>query len=253
MNLVKRVIPCLDIKNKRVVKGINFKSLKDAGDPVEIANIYNDQGADEIVFLDITASLEKRELILEIIENVAKKIFIPLTVGGGIKNIKDVNKLFNSGADKICVNTSVIYNPSLLLEISKKYGSQCVVVAIDVKKNINNFWEVFSHGGHVPTGINVKKWIKKIIKLGAGELLITSMDRDGTYNGFDISLLSFISKFTTIPVIASGGVGKLQHLVDGIKLGKVDAVLAASIFHYGKFSIQDAKKFLLENNIPVRL
>lgn len=253
MTLTKRIIPCLDVKNGRVVKGINFINLKDAGDPVEIASIYNKQGADEIVFLDITSSLNINNLILNIIKNVTKKIFIPLTVGGGIKNIENVEKLLNSGADKICINTSVVYKPSLLEEISKKYGSQCVIVAIDVKKKKDNFWEVFTHGGKISTGINVIDWVKKVVELGAGELLITSMDKDGTCNGFDCSLISSITKIVKIPVIASGGAGTLQDLVDVIKIGKADAVLAASIFHYGKFSIQDVKQFMFKNNISIRL
>ena len=249
--LKNRIIPCLDVKNGRVVKGINFIDLKDAGDPVEQAKIYSDGGADEICFLDITASNENRNTIYEVVKKTSKKCFVPLTVGGGVRSIKDVNKLLNCGADKVSINTAAVQNSEVIVESSKKFGSQCIVVAIDAKKNNDN-WKVFTHGGRNNSGIDAIEFAKKMEDSGAGELLVTSMDRDGTQKGYDIALMSQISSKVNIPVIASGGVGNLDHLVDGIKLGKASAVLAASIFHYGKYSIQEAKDYLDLKGIPVR-
>ena len=250
--LKNRIIPCLDVKNGRVVKGINFVDLKDAGDPVEQAKIYSDSGADEICFLDITASNENRDTIYEVVEKTSKKCFVPLTVGGGVRSIEDINKLLNCGADKVSINTAAVQNPKVVLESSKKFGSQCIVVAIDAKKNGKN-WEIFTHGGRNSTGIDAIVYAKKMEECGAGELLVTSMDRDGTQVGYDIELMSKISSKVNIPVIASGGVGNLDHLVEGIKLGKASAVLAASIFHYGKHSIKEAKEYLDSKGIPVRI
>ena len=249
--LKNRIIPCLDVKNGRVVKGINFVDLQDAGDPVEQAKIYSDGGADEICFLDITASNENRDTIFEVVEKTSKKCFVPLTVGGGVRNIEDINKLLNCGADKVSINTAAVLNPEVVLESSKKFGSQCIVVAIDAKKN-GDMWEIFTHGGRNKTGINALEFAKKMEKNGAGELLVTSMDKDGTQSGYDIELMKKISSSVNIPVIASGGVGDLDHLVDGIKSG-ASAVLAASIFHYGTFSIEEAKQYLASKNIPVRI
>ena len=250
--LKNRIIPCLDVKNGRVVKGINFVDLKDAGDPVEQAQIYSDSGADEICFLDITASNENRDTIYDVVKKTSKKCFVPLTVGGGIRNVEDINKLLNCGADKVSINTAAVQNEKVVLESSKKFGSQCIVVAIDAKKNANK-WEVFTHGGRNNSGIDALEYAKKMEDSGAGELLVTSMDRDGTQVGYDIDLMSKISSIVNIPVIASGGVGNLDHLVDGIKLGKVSAVLAASIFHYGKYTIKEAKEYLKSKNVQVRL
>ena len=252
MGLAKRIIPCLDVNAGRVVKGINFVSLQDAGDPVEIARKYDEEGADELTFLDITASSDNRGLILDIIESVAKEIFIPLTVGGGVRSTDDVRRLLNAGADKISINTSAIINPKLVAEASSRFGSQCIVVAIDAKK-VGDHWEVFTHGGRNPTGLNAVEWAKKMVNLGAGELLLTSMDRDGTKVGFDIDLTKLISDAVEVPIIASGGVGNLQHLVDGVLLGGADAVLAASIFHYGEYTIREAKEFMSNNNVEIRL
>ncbi len=249
--LKNRIIPCLDVKNGRVVKGINFVDLKDAGDPVEQAKIYSDGGADEICFLDITASNENRDTIYEVVEKTSKKCFVPLTVGGGVRSIEDINKLLNCGADKVSINTAAVQNPEVVVESSKKFGSQCIVVAIDAKKN-GDMWEIFTHGGRNKTGINAIEFAKKMEKNGAGELLVTSMDKDGTQSGYDIELMKNISSSVNIPVIASGGVGTLDHLVDGIKSG-ANAVLAASIFHYGTFSIEEAKQYLASKNIPVRI
>ena len=249
--LKNRIIPCLDVKNGRVVKGINFVDLKDAGDPVEQAKIYSDGGADEICFLDITASNENRETIYEVVERTSKKCFVPLTVGGGVRSVEDINKLLNCGADKVSINTAAVQNPEVIIEGSKKFGSQCIVVAIDAKKN-DDKWEVFTHGGRNNTKMNAIDFAKKIEDSGAGELLVTSMDRDGTQVGYDIDLISKISSKVNIPVIASGGVGNLDHLVDGIKSG-ASAVLAASIFHYGKHSVKDAKEYLDSKGIPVRI
>ena len=250
--LKNRIIPCLDVKNGRVVKGINFVDLQDAGDPVEQAKIYSDGGADEICFLDITASNENRDTIFEVVEKTSKKCFVPLTVGGGVRNIEDINKLLNCGADKVSINTAAVLNPEVVVESSKKFGSQCIVVAIDAKKN-GDMWEIFTHGGRNKTGINALEFAKKMEKNGAGELLVTSMDKDGTQSGYDIELMKKISSSVNIPVIASGGVGNLDHLVDGIKLGNASAVLAASIFHYGKHSIKEAKEYLDSKGIPVRI
>ena len=250
--LKNRIIPCLDVKNGRVVKGINFVNLKDAGDPVEQAKIYSDSGADEICFLDITASNENRETIYDVVKRTSKNCFVPLTVGGGIRSVEDVNRLLNCGADKVSINTAAVQNSKLVEESSKKFGSQCIVVAIDAKKNSDK-WEIFTHGGRNSTGINAIEYATKMENCGAGELLITSMDRDGTQKGYDNDLLNNISSIVNIPVIASGGVGNLDHLVDGIKIGKASAVLAASIFHYGTYTISDAKKYLNKNQIPVRM
>ena len=250
--LKNRIIPCLDVKNGRVVKGINFVDLKDAGDPVEQAKIYSDGGADEICFLDITASNENRDIIYDVVDKTSKKCFVPLTVGGGIRSVEDINKLLNCGADKVSINTAAVENSKIVINSSKKFGSQCIVVAIDAKKN-GRKWEVFTHGGRNNSGIDALEYAKQMEDNGAGELLITSMDKDGTQVGYDIDLISKISSRVNIPVIASGGVGNLDHLVDGIKLGKASAVLAASIFHYGKYSVKDAKDYLDSKGIPVRI
>ena len=250
--LKNRIIPCLDVKNGRVVKGINFVNLKDAGDPVEQAKIYSDSGADEICFLDITATNENRDTIYDVVERTSKNCFVPLTVGGGVRSVEDVKKLLNCGADKVSINTAAVQNLKVVEESSKKFGSQCIVVAIDAKKN-NDMWEIFTHGGRNSTGINAIEYATKMENCGAGELLVTSMDRDGTQIGYDNELLSKISSIVNIPIIASGGVGNLEHLVDGIKIGKASAVLAASIFHYGTYTISDAKKYLNKNQIPVRM
>ena len=250
--LKNRIIPCLGVKNGRVVKGINFIDLKDAGDPVEQAKIYSDGGADEICFLDITASNENRDTIYEVVEKTSKKCFVPLTVGGGVRSVEDINKLLNCGADKVSINTAAVQNSKLVIESSKKFGSQCIVVAVDAKKN-GNKWEIFTHGGRKNTKIDAIDYAKKMEEHGAGELLVTSMDRDGTQIGYDIELMSNISSKVNIPVIASGGVGNLDHLVEGIKLGKASAVLAASIFHYGKYSLKEAKEYLDSKGIPVRI
>ena len=250
--LKNRIIPCLDVKNGRVVKGINFVDLKDAGNPVEQAQIYSDGGADEICFLDITASNENRETIYEVVEKTSKKCFVPLTVGGGVRSIEDINSLLSCGADKVSINTAAVQNPNVIIESSKKFGSQCIVVAIDAKKNEDK-WEVFTHGGRNNTGIDAIEFSKKMEDSGVGELLVTSMDRDGTQIGYDNDLIFNISSNVNVPIIASGGVGNLDHLVDGIKLGKASAVLAASIFHYGKYSVKEAKEYLDSKGIPVRI
>jgi len=250
--LKNRIIPCLDVKNGRVVKGINFVDLKDAGDPVEQAKIYSDSGADEICFLDITASNENRDTIYDVVERTSKKCFVPLTVGGGVRNVDDISKLLNCGADKVSINTAAVQNSEVIVESSRKFGSQCIVVEIDAKKNKDK-WEIFTHGGRNYTGIDAIEFAKKMEDSGAGELLITSMDRDGTQIGYDIELMSNISSTVNIPIIASGGVGNLDHLVDGIKIGNASAVLAASIFHYGTYSIMQAKEYLDLKGIPVRI
>ena len=252
MTVAKRIIPCLDVNDGRVVKGINFVELKDAGDPVEIAKSYNEQGADELTFLDITASSDNRGLLFDIIEKVANQIFIPLTVGGGVRNCDDIRNLLNSGADKVGINTSAILNPNFVSESSSRFGSQAIVVAIDAKK-VDDHYEVFTHGGRNATGINAIDWARKMADFGAGELLITSMDRDGTKEGFDNNLMKSISETVDIPIIASGGAGSLRHLVDGVKDGEADAVLAASIFHYGEYTIQEAKNYMYEHGIEMRL
>jgi len=257
MSLAKRIIPCLDVTNGRVVKGVNFVELRDAGDPVEISRRYDEQGADELTFLDITASSDNRDLILHIIEDVAAQVFIPLTVGGGVRQVEDIRRLLNAGADKVSINTSAVLNPQLVADATSHYGSQCIVVAIDAKQvsspDGSPRWEVFTHGGRKATGIDAIEWAKKMQSLGAGEILLTSMDRDGTRNGFDISLTRAVSDAVDIPVIASGGVGNLDHLVDGILQGHADAVLAASIFHYGEFTVQQAKQYMAQHGIEVRL
>ncbi len=250
--LKNRIIPCLDVKNGRVVKGINFVDLKDAGDPVEQAKIYSDGGADEICFLDITASNENRDTIYEVVKKTSKKCFVPLTVGGGVRSIEDINKLLNCGADKVSINTAAVQNPKIVMESSLKFGSQCIVVAIDAKKE-GNSWKIFTHGGRNKTDIDAIKFAKQMEEYGVGELLVTSMDRDGTQKGYDIDLILKISSIVNIPVIASGGVGNLDHLAEGITKGKANAVLAASIFHYGKYSIKQAKVYLGKKGIPVRI
>jgi imidazole glycerol-phosphate synthase subunit HisF len=251
--LAKRIIPCLDVTGGRVVKGVNFVELRDAGDPVEIARRYDGQGADEITFLDITASSDGRDLILPIIEAVASTVFIPLTVGGGVRKVEDVRRLLNAGADKVSMNTSAVQNPQLVFEASQKHGSQCIVVAIDAKQTAPGKWEVFTHGGRTATGLDVVKWARQLESLGAGELLLTSMDRDGTRSGFDLGLTRAVSDAVGIPVIASGGVGGLEDLANGITEGHADAVLAASIFHYGQHTVGEAKRFMAERGIPMRL
>lgn len=251
--LSKRIIPCMDVTAGRVVKGINFVGLQDAGDPVEIAQRYDEQGADELTFLDITATSDERDLILHIIEAVASKVFIPLTVGGGVRQLSDVRRLLNAGADKVSMNSSAVANPDLVSEASAYFGSQCIVVAIDAKRSAANRWEVFTHGGRKNTGIDAIEWAKEVTKRGAGEILLTSMDRDGTKDGFDLILTAAVSQAVSVPVIASGGVGDLQDLVDGIQIGKADAVLAASIFHYGQHTVQEAKQFMARKGIAVRI
>ncbi len=250
--LKNRIIPCLDVKNGRVVKGINFVDLQDAGDPVEQAKIYSDGGADEICFLDITASNENRDTIYHVVKETSKKCFVPLTVGGGVRSIEDINKLLNCGADKVSINTAAVKDSNVVLESSKKFGSQCIVVAIDAKKN-GDKWEVYTHGGRNNSGLDALEFSKKMEDSGAGELLVTSMDRDGTQIGYDIELMKKISSMVNIPLIASGGVGNLDHLAEGIKEGNASAVLAASIFHYGKHSVIEAKEYLNSKGIPVRI
>ena len=254
MGLAKRIIPCLDVDNGRVVKGINFVGLRDAGDPVEVAKRYNDAGADELTFLDITASSDNRQTILHVIEAVATQVFIPLTVGGGVRSVADVKKLLNAGADKVSINTSAVTNPDLVREVTGVFGSQAVVVAIDAKavNEDNSHWEVFTHGGRKTTGLDAVSWAKKMQEYGAGEILLTSMDRDGTKTGFNLPLTRAVSEAVDIPVIASGGVGSVEHLVDGIIKGKADAVLAASIFHFGEVSICQAKQAMEQAGITVR-
>ena len=252
MGLAKRIIPCLDVTDGRVVKGVNFVELRDAGDPVEIARRYDEQGADELTFLDITASSDNRGLILHIIEEVASQVFIPLTVGGGVRAVEDVRRLLNAGADKVSMNTAAVVNPQLVADASGRFGSQCIVVAIDAKR-VGDHWEVFTHGGRKPTGLDAVAWAKKMVELGAGELLLTSMDRDGTKSGFDLALTRAISDAVDVPIIASGGVGNLDHLVDGVKQGGADAVLAASIFHFGEYSVDQAKHYMVDHGIEVRL
>lgn len=250
--LGKRIVPCLDVKTGRVVKGVNFVNLKDAGDPVESASIYSREGADEVVFLDITASLEARRTMLEIVKNTAEQVFIPFTVGGGIRNLEDIQLLLKTGADKISINTAAVENPSLIKESSEAFGSQCIVVAIDAKM-ANGKWEVYTYGGTKPTGLDAIEWAKKCEGLGAGEILLTSMDKDGTKDGYDLELTRKISESINIPVIASGGAGNLEHLYQALKEGKADAVLAASIFHYGEYSIREAKEYLKNKGISVRI
>ena len=249
--LAKRIIPCLDVKDGRVVKGTQFVDLKDAGDPVENAKAYDLQGADEIAFLDITASYEKRDILIDIVRRTAEEIFIPLTVGGGVRNLEDIRKLLKAGADKVSINTAAVKDPHFVGRASKRFGSQCIVIAIDAKRK-GEGWEVFTHGGRVPTGIDAHQWAKQMEELGAGEILLTSMDRDGTKDGYDIDLTRTISEQVGIPVIASGGVGTLEHLYEGLVLGKADAVLAASIFHYREYTISQVKTYLKEKGVVVR-
>jgi len=251
--LAKRIIPCLDVTGGRVVKGVNFVELRDAGDPVEIAARYNDQGADELTFLDITATSDGRDLILHIIEAVASQVFIPLTVGGGVRTVEDVRRLLNAGADKVSFNSAAIANPQVIRDASQKYGAQCIVVAIDAKaRSDHSGWDVYSHGGRKNTGLDAVAWARQMTEHGAGEILLTSMDRDGTKIGFDLALTRAVSDAVSVPVIASGGVGALEHLSDGIRIGGADAVLAASIFHYGEFTVGQAKALLARDGIPVR-
>ena len=256
--LAKRIIPCLDVDRGRVVKGINFVGLRDAGDPVEIARRYNEQGADELTFLDITASSEERDLILHVVEEVAAQVFIPLTVGGGVRRVEDVRRLLNAGADKVSINTAAVQNPQLVADASGRHGAQCIVVAIDARQtkpaaSSGIRWEVFTHGGRRPAGLDVVEWARKMQQLGAGEILLTSMDRDGTREGFDLALTRAVAEAVDVPVIASGGVGKLEHLAEGVLEGRADAVLAASIFHFGEFTVRAAKEHLAKRGIEVRL
>lgn len=255
MGLAKRIIPCLDVDNGRVVKGVQFVDIRDAGDPVEIARRYDEQGADELTFLDITASHEDRETMVHVVEEVAGQVFIPLTVGGGIRKVEDIRRMLNAGADKVAINTAAVHNPEFVKEAAEKFGSQCIVVAIDAKQ-VNDKpkrWEIFTHGGRKPTGIDAIEWARKMVAYGAGEILLTSMDRDGTKTGFDLDLTRAISEAVSVPVIASGGVGELEHLVEGVKQGRADAVLAASIFHFGEYTIEEAKRRMAANGIEVRL
>jgi cyclase len=251
--LAKRIIPCLDVNAGRVVKGVNFVELRDAGDPVEIAKRYDDQGADEITFLDITASSDDRDIILHIVEAVASQVFIPLTVGGGVRQVDDVRRLLNAGADKVSMNTAAVNNPQLVADASARVGAQCIVVAVDAKQTSPGRWEVFTHGGRKNAGLDAIEWARKVESLGAGEILLTSMDRDGTKVGFDLALTRAVADAVGIPVIASGGVGNLQHLADGVTEGRADAVLAASIFHYGEFTVRQAKEYMRAQGIEVRL
>lgn len=250
--LAKRIIPCLDVKNGRVVKGIQFVNLRDAGDPVENARAYDEQGADEIAFLDITASSDERDILLDVVRKTAEEIYIPLTVGGGVRRLEDIRNLLNAGADKVSVNTAAVKDPSFVERASKRFGSQCIVIAIDAKRKAEG-WEVYTHGGRTPTGIDAVAWARRMEEMGAGEILLTSMDRDGTKDGYDIDLTRTIAEATSIPVIASGGVGNLEHLYEGLVLGKASAVLAASIFHYREYSIAQVKSFLRDRGVTVRL
>ncbi len=256
MGLAKRIIPCLDVDKGRVVKGINFVDIRDAGDPVEVARRYNEQGADEITFLDITASHESRDTTYETVERMAAEVFIPLTVGGGVRTVDDIRKLLNAGADKVSINTAAVFNPEFVHEAAERFGSQCIVVAIDAKRvsaeGETPRWEIFTHGGRKPTGLDAVEWACKMVEMGAGELLLTSMDRDGTKAGFDLGLTRAISDAVSVPVIASGGVGELEHLADGVTEGGADAVLAASIFHFGQHTIPEAKAFMKARGIEVR-
>jgi cyclase len=251
--LAKRIIPCLDVTGGRVVKGVNFVELRDAGDPVEIAARYNEQGADELTFLDITATSDARDLILPIIEAVASQVFIPLTVGGGVRTVEDVRRLLNAGADKVSFNSAAVANPQVIRDASDKYGAQCIVVAIDAKRREGGGWDVYTHGGRKNTGLDAVEWATRMAEMGAGEILLTSMDRDGTKVGFDLALTRAVADAVPVPVIASGGVGALEHLSEGIRVGGADAVLAASIFHYGEFTVGQAKALMARDGIPVRL
>ena len=251
--LAKRIIPCLDVCAGRVVKGTNFVDLRDAGDPVEIARRYNEQGADELTFLDITASSDERDIIIHVVEMVADQVFIPLTVGGGVRTVEDVRRLLNAGADKVSINTAAVNDPQLVREASSKVGNQCIVAAIDAKQKAPGQWEVFTHGGRKGTGLDVVEWARKLENLGAGEILLTSMDRDGTNIGFDLELTRAVADAVSIPVIASGGAGTLEHLADGVSIGHADAVLAAGMFHFGKYTVREAKEFMRARGIEVRL
>ena len=260
MPLAKRIIPCLDVDNGRVVKGVNFVGIRDAGDPVEVAKRYNLQGADEITFLDITATSDKRDTLLHVVEEVASEVFIPLTVGGGVRELADVHNLLNAGADKISVNSTAVFKPEFIREASSHFGSQCIVVAIDAKQtqwlakgDAHDKWEIFTHGGRKATGIDAVEWASKMTEFGAGEILLTSMDGDGTKAGYDLKLTKAVSDATLIPIIASGGVGNLEHLVEGVKQGGADAVLAASIFHFGEYTVQQAKQAMRDAGVEVRL
>jgi cyclase len=251
--LAKRIIPCLDVNAGRVVKGVNFVDLRDAGDPVAVARRYDEQGADELTFLDITASSDARDIILHVVEQVAEQVFIPLTVGGGVRSVEDVRRLLNAGADKVSINTAAVNNPAVVAEASGKVGSQCIVVAIDAKRTASGTWHVFTHGGRNDTGLDAVEWAQRVEALGAGEILLTSMDRDGTKSGFDLELTRAVADAVRIPVIASGGVGSLEHLADGVSLGRADAVLAASIFHFGDHTVREAKELMRARGIEVRL
>lgn len=257
MALAKRIIPCLDVDNGRVVKGVRFVEIRDAGDPVEIAKRYDEQGADEITFLDITASSDERETMVHVVEQVAGQVFIPLTVGGGIRKIEDIRRMLNAGADKVAINTAAVFNPEFVKKAAERFGSQCIVVAIDAKKvsaeGEEDRWEIFTHGGRKATGINAVEWAKKMVDYGAGEILLTSMDCDGTKNGFDLALTRAVADAVPVPVIASGGVGNLEHLAEGVTEGHAEAVLAASIFHFGEYTIEEAKKCMADHGIEVRL
>lgn len=256
MGLAKRIIPCLDVDQGRVVKGVQFVDIRDAGDPVEVAKKYDEQGADEITFLDITASHEDRDTTVHTVEKMASEVFIPLTVGGGIRKVEDIRNMLNAGADKVSINTAAVFNPEFVGEAAARFGSQCIVVAIDAKKvsavGEPDRWEIFTHGGRKPTGLDAVEWSRKMAGYGAGEILLTSMDRDGMKNGFDLGVTRAISEAVNIPVIASGGVGNLQHLADGVTKGGADAVLAASIFHFGEYTVQEAKRFMAEQGIEMR-
>ncbi len=257
MALAKRIIPCLDVENGRVVKGVKFLDIRDAGDPVEVAKRYDEAGADEITFLDITATHEGRDTMVHTVERMASQVFIPLTVGGGIRTCEDIRTMLNAGADKVSINSAAVFNPDFVREAAERFGSQCIVVAIDAKKvsaeGEPDRWEIFTHGGRKPTGLDAVEWAKKMVALGAGEILLTSMDQDGVKNGYDLGVTRAISEAVNVPVIASGGVGNLDHLVEGITLGKADAVLAASIFHFNEYSIPEAKEYMRERGIEVRL
>ncbi len=257
MGLAKRIIPCLDVDAGRVVKGIQFVDIRDAGDPVEVARRYDEEGADEITFLDITASSDQRDTMVHVVEQVAGEVFIPLTVGGGIREVGDIRRMLNAGADKVGINTAAVFNPDFVREAAERFGSQCIVVAIDAKQvsaaGEPLRWEIFTHGGRKPTGIDAVEWAQRMVSLGAGEILLTSMDRDGTRDGFDLALTRTVSEAVAVPVIASGGVGNLEHLAEGILQGKADAVLAASIFHFGEYTVHDAKQYMADRGIEVRL
>jgi cyclase len=257
MGLAKRIIPCLDVDAGRVVKGVRFVDIRDAGDPVEVARRYDEEGADELTFLDITASSDQRETMVHVVEEVAGEVFIPLTVGGGIREVADIRRMLNAGADKVCINTAAVFNPDFVREAAERFGSQCIVVAIDAKQasagNEPPRWEIFTHGGRKPTGIDAVEWARRMVDYGAGEILLTSMDRDGTRDGFDLDLTRAVSEAVKVPVIASGGVGSLDHLAEGVLLGKADAVLAASIFHFGEHTVEAAKRYMAERGIEVRL